>query len=302
MLYHDLYVYLTRGLLATERIAFGPGVTNPFTRHFTVTAGAIATLSQLHPGRVILGLGRGDNATRTIGINPVPTERFAAMVPEIRELIAGRAVSIGGTEARIRWAGETVPIMLAATGPRNLRLAGSLADIVQIQVGVHPAAVQWAIDLVRAGAADARRDPASVEISLICGFWVSDDLDEARRACRWAPPSAANHIEDVMRRNPNHGMPSELTRVVEARRGHSEDFDYYKDHGDSTADEMGFLTPELIDDFSIAGPAARCLDRIRELADLGVAEIASGFFNGQYEQLERVGREIVPALPADRPS
>jgi hypothetical protein len=91
-------------------------------------------------------------------------------------------------------------------------------------------------------------------------------------------------------------MSPELTRVVEARDQHAESFNYYTDHGDSTAGEMNFLTPEMIDDFAIAGPASRCLEKIAELDSLGVSEIASGFVNGQIEQMRQVGREIVPAL------
>jgi alkanesulfonate monooxygenase SsuD/methylene tetrahydromethanopterin reductase-like flavin-dependent oxidoreductase (luciferase family) len=295
MLYHDLYVYLDRGLTATERLVFGPGVTNPVTRHDTVTAGAIATLDQLHPGRVILGLGRGDNAVLTIGGKPMRTAEYAEAVPRLRALVAGEPVIAGGTEMRIRWAAQRVPIMLAASGPRNLRLAGALADIVQIQVGVQPEVVGWAIGLIRAGAEEAGRDPDAVEVSLLTAMWVADDLAEARRACRWSPPSVANHVESAMR-NPDHGMPSGLTRVVEARRAHAAGYDYYRDHGDSTADEMDWLTDKLLDDFSICGPPARCLAVIRELQALGVREVATAFLNGQVEQMERVGREVIPVL------
>ena len=118
--------------------------------------------------------------------------------------------------------------------------------------------MRWAIDQIHRGAADAGRDPQSVEISLLCGLWISDDAEEARQACRWAPPSTANHIEDVMRRNPDHGMPPDLTRIVETRRSANTEYDYYKDHGNTLAAEMDFLTDDLIDDFAIAGPAARC--------------------------------------------
>ena len=290
MLYHDVYVYIAHGLTATERIAFGTGVTNPTTRHYTVTASVAATLADLHPGRMILGIGRGDNAVRTLGRQPVATRRLAEVVPKIRALTRGTDVDVDGSNAHIKWAQAEVPIMMAATGPKNLRLAGALADIVQIQVGVNPTAVRWAIDQVHEGATDAGRDPETVEISLLCGLWVSDDLDEARHACRWAPPSAANHIEDVMRRNPNHGMPSELTRVVEARRTASADYDYYKDHGNTAAAEMDFLTDDLIDDFAIAGPPSRCLERLAELVALGVTEVAGGFYNGEYDQLRAAGR------------
>ena len=52
-----------------------------------------------------------------------------------------------------------MPIMMSATGPRNLRDAGALADRVMLYVGVNPTSVRWAIDHVRAGAEDAGRDP-----------------------------------------------------------------------------------------------------------------------------------------------
>lgn len=294
MLWQDIYVYLTHGLAATDRIVFGTGVTNPRTRHPTVTASVIATLADLHPGRVLLGIGRGDNAVRTLGLQPVPTKQMREVVPMLRELMAGRPVDLAGTEVRIRWAAEDVPIMMSATGPRNLRVAGGLADIVMIYVGTHPDAVRWAIDHVRAGAEEAGRDPAEVEIAALCGMWVSDDEEEAWAECRWAPAACANHIHDTMRRNPDHGMPEVMTRLVEAR----DSYDYYAGHLDSKADHTAYLTGELVDDFAIAGPPDRCLARIAELAKLGVSEVSAAYLNGRDEQIDRVGREIVPALAA----
>src|SRR4029077_15381938 len=67
MLWQDLYVYMTHALAATERIVVGSGVTNPLTRHPAVTASAHATLADLHPGRVGLGIGRGDKAGGAVG-------------------------------------------------------------------------------------------------------------------------------------------------------------------------------------------------------------------------------------------
>ena len=84
MLWEDVWVYLTRALAATERIQFGVAVANPLTRHYTVTASTAATLAQLHPGRVLLGLGRGDSAVRTLGLKQVATSKFAEVVPQIR--------------------------------------------------------------------------------------------------------------------------------------------------------------------------------------------------------------------------
>jgi 5,10-methylenetetrahydromethanopterin reductase len=294
MLWEDVWVYLTRALAETERIQLGVAVANPLTRHFSVSASTAATLGKLHPGRVILGLGRGDSAVRTLGLKQVSTRRFAEVVPRVRDLLAGREIDLDGEPIRIRWAGgERVPIAIAATGPRNLRLAGALADIAMPQVGANPVGVAWAVEQIRAGAEEAGRSPEEVEIALFCGLWVSPDLQEARERTRWAAACAANHLGDVIARVADHGMPEKLYRVVLARTQH---YDYYAGHLDSSAEHTEYLTDELIDDFAITGPAERCLERIRALEALGVGEISSAYLNGEVEQLRRVGREVVPAL------
>jgi alkanesulfonate monooxygenase SsuD/methylene tetrahydromethanopterin reductase-like flavin-dependent oxidoreductase (luciferase family) len=290
MLWHDVYVYMAHALAATERLEVGTGVTNPLTRHPSVTASVHATLAQLHPGRVLLGIGRGDNAVRTLGLKPVPTSELAETVPRLRAWMAGEEAQ--GT--RIRWAAEHVPVMICATGPKNLRLAGALADVAMVYVGVHAASVRWAIEHVRAGAEDAGRDPDDVEIAALCALHVSDDQEEAWEACRWAPAACANHIAYALRWNPEHGMPEEMTRLVAARDA----YDYYEGHLDSSAAHTSYLTGELVDDFAIAGPREKCLEKIGELGRLGVAEVSTAYLNGRFEQMELIGREILPALEA----
>ena len=294
MLWQDIYVYMTLGLEQTSHMAFGAAVTNPTTRHFTVTASATATLEERYPGRMLLGLGRGDNAVRTIGLKPVPTKTLYATVPRIASLMRGEEVDFDGTPIRIRWADQKVPIMLAATGPKNLRTAGALADIVMIYVGVHPDAVAWGIEQVRIGAAEAGRDPDAVEISLLTAMWVGEDQEEAWRECRWAPAACANHIADVIARNAEHGMPTCMSRIVEARDA----YDYYAGHLDSHADHTQYLTGELVDDFALAGTPEKIRSRLEELASLGVHEVSCAYLNGQIDQINRVGRDIISRLPS----
>jgi alkanesulfonate monooxygenase SsuD/methylene tetrahydromethanopterin reductase-like flavin-dependent oxidoreductase (luciferase family) len=299
LLWRDIYVYMTLGLGATERMPFGTAVTNPRTRHFSVVASAHATLAELYPGRVVLGVGRGDNAVRTLGLKQVSTKQLGAVVPKMRELMSGAAADLDGTEIRIQWATEAtgdVPVMMSATGPRTLRMAGALADIVMIQVGVNPNAVKWAIDLVRAGAEEAGRSPDEVETTLYTSMWVSDDLEEARGMTRWAAACAANHIVDVMRNVPDHGMPDELTRLATFRGDHYD----YASHLDPAAERAEY-PDEITDDFAFNGPPERIVEMLRALADVGLDEVAPAYLNGRLEEMEVVGREIIPnvaALPA----
>ena len=119
MIWQDPYVYMARGLAATEKLVFGTAVTNPITRHPTVTASGHATLADMHPGRVVLGIGRGDSAIRTLGLSPARIRDMEAVVPRIRDLLDGKAVNFGERDVRITFAGKPVPIMLGGSGPRT---------------------------------------------------------------------------------------------------------------------------------------------------------------------------------------
>jgi 5,10-methylenetetrahydromethanopterin reductase len=211
--------------------------------------------------------------------------------------MAGRHVTINGADVHLRWVGENpgIPLMMPATGPRNLRLAGSLADRVMLYVGVNEESVRWAMEHVHAGAEEVGRDPAAIAISLLTAMWVSDDQEEAWDRCRWAPAACANHIADTMRRNPSHGMPEPMVRLPRSR----EQYDYYAGHLSSEAEHTAYLTGELIDDFALAGDAEKVRRRVRELFDLGVDEISCAYLNGAQAQMALVGEEII-ALSGER--
>jgi alkanesulfonate monooxygenase SsuD/methylene tetrahydromethanopterin reductase-like flavin-dependent oxidoreductase (luciferase family) len=298
ILWQDPSIYISRGLAATERLVLGVAVTNPKTRHVTGIACAYGTLDDLHPGRVVIGIGRGDSSVRAMGIKPASGSQLAETVPVIRDLTAGRSVSLNDTDVRLTWRreGASVPIMMGATGPRTLRLAGALADRAMLQVGVDPEAVAWGIEHVRAGARDAGRNPDDVAISVLCACRVSDDQEAAWEACKWSPASAANHIADVAKNVPDHGMPESMVRLIEDRDAFMRDREYdYTKHLDDSADQLDYLTPQHVDDFAITGPPARCLERIGELKRLGVDEISIAYWNGEFDQMDRFGREVIPA-------
>jgi len=67
----DTYVLLAAAAKATERITLGPLLANPVNRHPSVTAGSIATIDELAPGRTIIGWGVGDTAVRLAGLRPI---------------------------------------------------------------------------------------------------------------------------------------------------------------------------------------------------------------------------------------
>jgi len=110
---------------------------------------------------------------------------------------------------------------------------------------------------------------------------------------RWAAACAANHIVDVMRNVPDHGMPPALTRLAELRSAHYD----YASHLDPSVERADY-PDEVIDDFAFNGPPERIVELLQALAEVGLDEVAPCYLNGRLEEMEVVGREIIPAVAA----
>jgi 5,10-methylenetetrahydromethanopterin reductase len=188
----DTYVLLAAAARATERITLGTLLANPVNRHPSVTAGSIATIDELAPGRVLLGWGVGDTAVRLAGLRPARVKELEDSTRLMRALLDGQEVEVGAERPARLPHHRPVPIWIAAGGPRTLRMAGGVADGVFIRVGTHPANIRHSIELIRAGARDAGRDPASVKLGAVFHTVLVDD---AARALTMAKSMAAGYYE-----------------------------------------------------------------------------------------------------------
>jgi 5,10-methylenetetrahydromethanopterin reductase len=176
----DTYVMLAAAAQATRRMTLGTLLANPVNRHPSVTASSIATIDELAPGRVLLGWGIGDTAVRLAGLRPARVKELEDSTRLMRALLDGESVEVGAARPARLPHHRPVPIWIAAGGPRTLRMAGGVADGVFIRVGTHPANLKTSIDNIRAGAAEARRDPATVKVAAIFHTVLMDD---PARAC-----------------------------------------------------------------------------------------------------------------------
>lgn len=125
---------------ATSRIVLGTSVLTPsFRYHPAVVAHAFATLGDLFPGRIVLGVGSGEAMNeKPLGIDwPEQSERFQRLkeaVDLIQTLWREDRVDYHGTyystdKATIYDKPEhPVPIYIAGAGPAATRLAGRIAE------------------------------------------------------------------------------------------------------------------------------------------------------------------------------
>ena len=152
LIHRDAYTDLARWSLYTSKIKLGPLVTNPVTRHPSVTASAICSIDEISNGRALLAIGTGETAVRRVGIKTRPVAELESAVKVIRELCRGNTVDFGTTRMGIRWnKGRQIPIYITGSGPKVLQLAGEIGDGAIINTGASKETVTFSIDSVRAG-------------------------------------------------------------------------------------------------------------------------------------------------------
>src|SRR5215469_6239312 len=105
MIWSDCYTTLGLAAVNTKRIHIGTGVAIPGTRIAPVTAHSIASINQLAPGRVFLGIGTGHTAMRVMGQDPMPAGQFREYLRIVRALLEGKAVdyTYGGKTREIQF-------------------------------------------------------------------------------------------------------------------------------------------------------------------------------------------------------
>ncbi len=285
----DVYVYLTLVAAGSSRLRFGPNCTNPYTRHPAVTANAITTLQEVSGGRAQLAVGTGDRPVTELGYRPAPVATVREMVRVIRALHEGETVTaadgIALRNAHLA-APVPVPVYLAASGPRMLELGGEIADGVLFFSGVHPPAVEYALERIRAGAARAGRRLDDLDVACTVAGSLRDDAALARSECvplaAWFPQTAPVTARLA-------GVPDEVGARIRAA--------YAGGHFDAARQAFGHVTGEMIDRFTVAGGADLWVRRIQELLERGIRHV-NIFLAGadRLGMVRALGERVLPRL------
>jgi 5,10-methylenetetrahydromethanopterin reductase len=196
MINRDVFVTMGLAAAATSRISLVSAVTNPISRHVSTIASAAATVDDLAPGRVEIWMGRGFTAVNLAGLPYASVKQLRESVVSLRGLLKGEWDAIPGVHTRMAMAGHgrDVPIILAAAGPRTLRLAGEVADGVILSGGLVPKHLESSRALVDEGARAAGRDAKDVTRWLNLLTCIRPTREEA---LRWAGPLLALRLEET---------------------------------------------------------------------------------------------------------
>jgi probable F420-dependent oxidoreductase len=291
VLWQECYSHMAVGLHETERMHFGPCVTNPGVRDWTVAASTYATLARIGGGRVDIGIGRGDSSRRVLGRKPMTVETMVEFADALRTMVRGEHYDHEGQAVQLTWSNYPLPIWIAAYGPKALAAAGEAGDGLIIQLA-DPWLVKYFTDQAKEAGYAKGRDMTKFKVMSAAPVWVGD-INKARAQTRWFPAMVGNHVADIVERYGKAGgggIPTRLTNYFEGRKGYD-----YKHHADKDADHLGFITEDIIDSFGLLGPAEAHVAKLKDLEAAGVTQFNIYLMCGEEErQIAEYAEHIIP--------
>lgn len=195
-LVRDAIVPMAAYAAVTQRIKVGSGVINNWTRNIGLLAATFLTLDDLAPNRILCGIGAWwDPLARNVGIERrKPLAAMRETVELLRRLLRLERVTyhgefhhLDGVELDVvhgRREPRHVPIIIGATGPSMLELAGEIGDGVLLNYCVPVEYNDTALEHLEAGARRAGRSMDDVERYQLVVCSVDEDRQTALECSR----------------------------------------------------------------------------------------------------------------------
>jgi F420-dependent oxidoreductase-like protein len=266
----------------TSKIKIGSAIFQMPGRSPAMTAMTAATLDQLSDGRMLLGIGSSGPQVSE-GWHGV---RFGAQLGRTREYI--EIVRKALAREKLEFAGqhftlplpdgpgkalkltiapvqESIPIYLAAIGPKNTALAGEIAD-GWIPTLVSPEHLPDLRGALEEGAAKAGRSLDGFDIAPTVNVYVSEDIEKGRDIMR---PFIALYVGGMGSRDKN--FYNNLVQRYGFEDAAREVQDLYL--AGKRDEAMAALPDELIDLVSLNGPADKVRERLRVYREAGVGTL-----------------------------
>ena len=288
----DVYSYLTLAATCSSRLKLGPNCTHPYTRHPAINLNAMATIHELSGGRGIIAVATGDRPVMELGYKIARVDVVREMIEIVRALQGEGSISRDGpsftlNDAKLSFAMPApLPVYLSASGPRMLRMGGELADGVLFLAGVNEDCVRYAIERIDEGVTAGGRDPGTIDVGCTVYGTLQDDLAAARDLCRpmaaWFPQTSRQYAEIA-------GVPASITENIRAA--------YSGGHFDEAKRAISYVTDDMVDAFTIAGPPEVWVDRLSRIAALGVEHINVFLLSPDRTRMgERLVEEVFPKI------
>lgn len=295
----DAYVALSAMAMRTSRIKLCTTVSNPVTRHPSVAASGFAALQQVSGGRAIFGIGTGDSAVKNMGGRAATVDEMRRYCTAFRDLVHGSTATYDDRPMKLLWSAPSVPLYLAAEGPRMMRLAGEIADGVIFGNGVSDEVVDANLAAVRAAATAAGRDPDAIEPWFLTKVVLADEPEEELwHRLAWTLAASANHafLFTFEGKHVPPELEEPLRRLMAGYRSHEHNQVDTPGHNAALVTDNG-LTEFLGRRFLIGGTAEHVASRLHALADRGATNLLfTAMWGDPLGYTRRIADELMPLL------
>lgn len=134
-LWQDIWARMAQVAERTSRVQLGTAVLIPSLRHPVTQAAAIATIEDIAPGRLSVGIATGFTGRNALGQRKLTWAYTRRYVEQVKALLAGEAVEVEGAMTKLIPSEGffpprpiEVPILLGANGPKGCGIAREIAD------------------------------------------------------------------------------------------------------------------------------------------------------------------------------
>ena len=296
MLRSNPWVVLGLAATQTQSIRLGMGVAVPGLRLAPDTANGIATINRLAPGRTFLGIGTGNTAMRTLGRLPIRVKPFAEYIEVLRKLLDGNEADLVHDEQThpVRFQNlhlhyidveHYIPIYVGGFGPRAQALAGELGDglITGIPRG---GTIPQALANAHSGAARAGRNLTRFHTTALVNVLMLERGETLRSpsVIQEVGSSVMANVHYLLERHKETGQDPPayvlpiwdeylaFTRARASERSHQTLHESHYSYLDP--DEARFVTPEIIENFCIAGEPQALVEKLQVLEKQGLNAVA----------------------------
>ncbi len=295
MIYSDVYATMAVAARETQRIKLATGVAVPSTRMAPVIAHSIATIAELAPGRVELGVGNGNTARLTMGLRPITLNRMKNEIRIIQALLRGEEVmhDCEGEQRLIKLLHQHdgfinldhhIPVTLSAFGPKTLAYCGAECD-AHLTWAATPEMLTANREIIDAAARDAGRAPEDIPTKAICPLSIlrPGETSASPRVlhdlgpfitnllhvlCEWddqllpGDPAIAEHVRRY--REYEASLPADRRHLI-LHEGHL----VY-----TRPEEAEYMVPEIAEIAAMVGDPDQIIERIRALEAAGLTHFA----------------------------
>jgi 5,10-methylenetetrahydromethanopterin reductase len=248
---------------ATSRIRLGPGVVNSWTRPASLMSLTFASLDELAPGRMMLGIGAyWDPLAWKQGITrSKPLKQMREYVGVCRRLLAMETVTFEGELVQVRDLRlelghgvdrhpRRIPIYIGATGLKMQQVAGEIADGALLNAYTSVAYQEASLQRLAVGAERAGRTVDDLDLPQLVVVAL-DDADPAR-AKRTAHYMATMYLGQQPHIAQASGVPEELLKEVNEAMGG------WPPREGGIDEAMALVPSDVVDALAVSGGVEEC--------------------------------------------